>query len=93
MSSASSAGSERDMTYNFSFYHEGGGLEQQFQYLAEEVADAFLHVVHSPVDIHPRHRHHVGGRPAEFLQLLVKLLALFLKVCNFECSRTLSVML
>ena len=27
-------------------YHEGGGLEQQFQYLAEEVADVFLHVVH-----------------------------------------------
>ena len=31
-------------------------------------------VVHSPVDIQPRHRHHVGGRPAQFLQLLVKLL-------------------
>ena len=37
-------------------YHEGGGLEQQFEYLAEEVADALLHVVHSPVDIHSRHR-------------------------------------
>ena len=24
-------------------YHEGGGLEQQFEYLAEEVADALLH--------------------------------------------------
>ena|GEM_PF-2722708 len=55
-------------------YHEGGGLEHQFQYLAEEVADALLHLVHPPVDIHPRHRHHVGGRPAQFLQLLVKLL-------------------
>ncbi len=55
-------------------YHEGGGLEHQFQYLAEEVADALLHLVHPPVDIHPRHRHHVRGRPAQFLQLLVKLL-------------------
>ena len=55
-------------------YHEGGGLEQQLQYLAEEVADALLHAVHTTVDIHPRHRHHVGGRPAEFLQLFVKLL-------------------
>ena len=55
-------------------YHEGGGLEQQFEYLAEEVADALLHVVHPRSIYIPRHRHHVGGRPAEFLQLLVKLL-------------------
>ena len=36
--------------YKRQVYHEGGGLEQQFEYLAEEVADALLHVVHSPVE-------------------------------------------
>jgi len=55
-------------------YHEGGGLEHQFQYLAEEIADAFLHVVHPALDVHSRHRYHVAGRPAQFLQLFVKLL-------------------
>ncbi len=43
-------------------YHEGGGLEHQFQYLAEEVADALLRMLYIPrSDVHPRHRHHVAG--------------------------------
>lgn len=35
---------------------------------------ALLHVVHPALDVHPRHRHHVAGRPAQFFQLFVKLL-------------------
>ena len=35
-------------------YHEGGGLEHQFQYLAEEVADALLDVYKRQIRCRPK---------------------------------------
>jgi len=51
-----------------------GSGEQKLQHLAEEVADTFLHVVSTALDIHSGHRNHVAGRPAQLFELTVELL-------------------
>ena len=52
---------------------QGGGSEQQFQYLPHEVPHVFLQVVHAPFDIHPAHRGNILSTPSEFVNLLVEL--------------------
>ena len=51
-----------------------GSGEKQLQHLAEEVADAFLHVVSTALDIHSGHRDHIARRPAQLFELPVELL-------------------
>jgi len=55
-------------------YHESRRLEEQFQKFAEEVSHGLFYAVHSSFHVHPSHSRQVLGRPAEFVQLLVKLL-------------------
>ena len=54
--------------------NQGCGGKHQLQHLAEPVAHGLLDVVRSPVHVHPRHRHQVGRRPAQFFQLAVEFL-------------------
>ena len=49
-------------------------LKEYLQQFPEPVPDGLLDVVRRPVHVHARHRYHLGGRPAEFVQLAVKFL-------------------